>query len=583
MTNPFTKEASSLPAQAARPAAQSPAIPSTWDKVVDVVVAGASGAGMAAAIEAATAGSNTVIIEKGDHWGGLWLGAGGECTIGGNNHIQQRDGVTGDSLQLWFENEMQAADYRANPEIIRTYVEHGDEFLSWFESLGAVWAKTVQGVYTGPMRGMYLAASTTYPSFPTTVGPNGTFGISWIYLLKKELDSLSVPILLKNRLTSIYREPNGPVVGVAVDTPTGPMNIQTNQAVVIATGGTSDNVHLLHAYDPRYDNDMYHDGAGPLGTPDMVQNTGDGHLAAMAVGAGLTDMSYACYLPIKWGSHLYWLWPSQNPRNYADGTGYVVSQAGVSISDYTHVICVKGDGSRFVNESVASQRIPTVIGIDPYAPFELGQSGAGVSFAEYPEHQFSRAFLNLPDRPRNCWAVTDADGAKALSWNIAEIANPNPSTGLALYPDSVATAQDLPSLAVIMGVDPDGLTATVTKYNGYVDSGTDPDFGTTPKYKIQTAPYYAVKWCVVRHTQRNGIRTNSRCQVIDASASQWNADQGIATQAISIDQEPVIPRLYAAGEVQGSLGFRRLHNTLGAYLIFGRIAGQNASAESSLA
>jgi succinate dehydrogenase/fumarate reductase flavoprotein subunit len=555
-------------------------LPSEWNQVVDVVVVGAGGAGMAAAIEAAEAGANTVIIEKMDHWGGLYMAAGGSATIGGNNHIQQRDGITGDSISLWYNAEMLGADYRGNPELVQTYVEHGDDWLYFMESLGAVWATTSQGIYPttlangqpSPKRGMSLAAS---PNYPTTTGFN------WTYLLNKRVTALGVPIQLNNALTGVYRQPGGPVVGVAVATPTGSINIKANKAVVLATGGTADNAMLNHAWDPRYDSDMLHDGAQPPGTPDFVQNTGDGHLAAMAVGAGVTDMSYPIYCAVHFGTHLYFVWSTQNPRNYlsdVNAAGNVDTSTGLSISNYQYVICVKGDGTRFVNEVSATTSIPTFVGLDPYSPPPLANGG------EWPEHQFIRAFLNLPDRPRNCWAVADSVGAKALSWNTALMAAPNPLVSPSLYPDAVAVANDLPTLAGQMGVSPTGLVTTVTNYNNYVKTGTDPDFGkATPQYTIATPPYYAAKMILIRHTQRNGLRINSNAQVIDQMASQWGQVQSLSLQHISINQEPVIPHLYAAGEIAACFGWRRYHNSLGAYQIWGRIAGQNAAAENSLA
>lgn len=318
-------------------------------------------------------------------------------------------------------------------------------------------------------------------------------------------------------------------------------------------------------------------------------------------------MSYIIYLPIKWGTHLYWSWATQLPRNYNACPATGLPGVGVSISNPAYVIIVKSDGTRFVNETMMNKVIPTVIGIDPYAPLPLGGAQNSGESSEWPEHQFIRAWLNLPDRPRNCWAVTDSAGAAALSWPVGSpattttstststtsttttaaatstITNPNPLVAPCLYPDSCATSSTLAGLALAMGVSASGLATTVTNYNGYVTAGKDPDFGSIPTHQLTTPPYYAVRWNIVRHTQRNGIRINSKAQVIDNMASQWMQNQEDENNILSINQEPVIPHLYAAGENAGNLGWRRYHNTLGVYSIFGRIAGQNAAAEPSLA
>jgi hypothetical protein len=65
------------------------------------------------------------------------------------------------------------------------------------------------------------------------------------------------------------------------------------------------------------------------------------------------------------------------------------------------------------------------------------------------------------------------------------------------------TANSITELAnkVVMKYQPKGIPAdalqnTVAKYNSFVDAGKDADFGKpTPKYKIQTAPFYAA-WAV---------------------------------------------------------------------------------------
>ena len=173
------------------------------------------------------------------------------------------------------------------------------------------------------------------------------------------------------------------------------------------------------------------------------------------------------------------------------------------------------------------------------------------------------------------WGVTDADGAKALGWQIDQIQKPDPKSGVALYPDMVAAADNLKALATQMGVNPAGLNATITRYNGFVDAGQDDDFGKPkPANKIANRPLYAVKLGMLRHTQRNGIRVNTKSQVLDRS------DQ-LVSKGVPIDQEKTIPHLYAAGECANYLGHYHSHGTLGIYSFYGRVAGKNAAAEKT--
>jgi succinate dehydrogenase/fumarate reductase flavoprotein subunit len=114
-----------------------------------------------------------------------------------------------------------------------------------------------------------------------------------------------------------------------------------------------------------------------------------------------------------------------------------------------------------------------------------------------------------------------------------------------------------------------------------VDARQDEEFGKpNPAHKIVRAPFYAVRMALLKHTRRNGIRVNTRAQVLDRAA--FSADSSGAAD-ISLDQETVIPRLYAAGECAHYLGRYHGHGTLGIYSFYGRVAGRNAAAEKALA
>jgi len=65
-------------------------------------------------------------------------------------------------------------------------------------------------------------------------------------------------------------------------------------------------------------------------------------------------------------------------------------------------------------------------------------------------------------------------------------------------------------------------------------------------------------------------------------ASLWQNDQELDSQSVSINMEPVIPHLYAAGECAALFGWRRLHGTLGGYSLFGMLTGRAAAAETPL-
>jgi len=104
----------------------------------------------------------------------------------------------------------------------------------------------------------------------------------------------------------------------------------------------------------------------------------------------------------------------------------------------------------------------------------------------------------------------------------------------------------------------DVLENSVTRFNSFVDTGIDADFGKPqPMYKIQTPPFYAAWSTPTIHDSYTGLRINTSSQVINMHGE-------------------VIEGLYAAGECQG--GFNQ--HGLGRSIVFGRIAGRHATANT---
>ena len=124
------------------------------------------------------------------------------------------------------------------------------------------------------------------------------------------------------------------------------------------------------------------------------------------------------------------------------------------------------------------------------------------------------------------------------------------------------SGEDYAALAEAMGVDAETFTATMEAWNACVESKTDEEFGRTSfANPLNTAPYYAIKIAPGIHHTMGGLKINTDAQVLDTDGS-------------------IIPGLYAAGETTGGVhgGNRIGGNAVCDFVVFGRIAGSNASA-----
>jgi urocanate reductase len=512
------------------PAHAAAGVPDKWDQETDVLVVGSGYAGLCAAIEAADAGAKVLIIEKGALPGGNSILCAGNALFCAT-HIQKALGVE-DKPEWFYEDQMIYGEHRAVPELLRTFVNNSADTVLWLEKLGLKFRGTL-----GTSEGNRVPRGHGADPSPNYFGSSG---MGYWSCLNVNAEKRGVKTLLKHKMTRLIRPDNqGPVLGAEVENEGKKLYFRARRAVVLASGGWKSNVYMRMAWDPRLDADL---SAGGL---PYVDTTGDGINAAVDIGATVTDMSFVCEFRFKWGTKVYQLWePAGLTTQPATGTG-------LAISDFQQVIFVKNDGKRFVSEEAAKT---------------------------YPQIEFYEAYLNMTERPRAVWAIADSAGVAVLKWNPEQFKNPQPLKPPALTPETVAVADTIEELAKKINVPAANLAETIKKYNGFVDAGKDADFGKPkPTVKIAKGPFYAAKLQFFAHDQQGALRANSKGQVIDRS-------EQVVNKVIPIDQQKVIPNLYAAGEVVGGyVGAERGHGKISIYMVFGRIAGKNAAAEKPLA
>ena len=95
----------------------------------DVVVIGAGGAGLSAAIEARQAGAEVILLEKLSGLGGNTLVSGGGLNIPGT--VQQKNLGIEDSIELFVQDTLNGGDNINSEKLVRVIGENALESIDW--------------------------------------------------------------------------------------------------------------------------------------------------------------------------------------------------------------------------------------------------------------------------------------------------------------------------------------------------------------------------------------------------------------------------------------------------------------------
>ncbi len=438
-------------------------------KDVDVVIVGAGGAGMSAAIEAATAGKTVVIVEKGAITGGNSTRATGgmnaaKTDVQDENTFAEDAGVEArlagakeaypELSDLIATIEKQYEDYKANPvgyfdstelfildtlvggknlnnpELVTTLVENTAGGVEWINSLGG---NLVSVGSFGGASVKRIHKPLNDEGATTAVGPHV------ISVLQDNLDTLGVEIITEKEISEILVE-DGVVVGVAGE------GITINaKSVVIATGGFAANLEMVAELDPSLKGFV---------TTNSALITGDGIKMAQAIGAATVDLDQIQIHPtVEYNS-------SALITEGLRGDG---------------AILVNTEGKRFADELGTRDVVSAAIIAQPE----------------------SYAYLIIDQEMVDASAVIQGYITKGF---IA------------------AEGETLEDLAAALNMDGATLAETLTTWNAAVAAGEDAEFGRTSIVKeLATGPYYAIQVAPGVHHTMGGLAINSNAQVLDAN------------------------------------------------------------------
>ena len=489
----------------------------TYD--VDVVIVGAGGAGMTAALTAAEMGAKVIIVESQAAVGGNSVRATGGMNAGDTptqdtNTFGETAGVESvlknaaayadnetitklaeevanqwkayqENPQGYFDSEelmeldtMIGGKGINDPELVETLAEDSSEGVEWLKNYNIDLSNV----------GAFGGASVKRIHRPVNAeGKTVSVGAYMVPRLEEACNnSDKITILLETTATSIVMA-DGKAAGIVATGKTGNTVTVNAKAVILASGGFGANLEMVASYKPELEGFMTTNAAG-------IQ--GQGIAMAQAVGAAVVDMEQI----------------QIHPTVQAD-TAALITEG------------LRGDGAILVNAE--GKRFIDEVGTrDVVSAAEIAQTGS-------------------------------------YSWLVVDEAMLQKSSVIAGYKTKgfMFEGATYEELAANIGVDPAAFAETMNAWNACVAAKADPEFNRISfANPLDTAPFYAIKVTAGVHHTMGGVKINDDTEVIATTGD-------------------VIPGLYAAGEITGGVhGANRLGgNAVSDFVVFGRIAGEEAA------
>lgn len=234
----------------------------------DVVIIGAGGAGMTAAIEAFDAGANVILFEKMAFPGGNTVRSKGGLNAA-ETSTQKEMKIT-DSVKDFYEDTMKGGKNINNPEVVKYFTENSAETVEWLKGIGM------------DLNDVGAGAGAKNPRMHRPTGGISIGGVL-VKTLAGNVEKRNITVLYRTEAQSLVIN-DGKVEGVKAKDLVRNEDLEiSSKAVVIATGGFAANEELYTKYrkDLKGFITTNHPGAD-----------GSGIVMAEKAGAELVDMEY---------------------------------------------------------------------------------------------------------------------------------------------------------------------------------------------------------------------------------------------------------------------------------------------------
>jgi 3-oxosteroid 1-dehydrogenase len=553
----------------------------TWDTTVDFVSVGSGGGGMVAALAAVDVGATALVLEKQALLGGSTCMSGGIVWVP-DNPVMRADGVADsyEDAMAHFEAVVGDVGPASSPERRHAFLTEGVAMVSFLQARGVRFLHCPgysdyysdakgghdvgRGIEPVPFDGHALGPwlERLQPGLAKSVGlavktnesrdlghynrSVGAFVTAARVVLRTALAKVRGQDLLTNGASLIAQVlqvaladgvevwteapvtelvvEDGRVVGVRTVRDGEPVAVRARHGVLLSAGGFAHNAEMRG----RFGGDQPNTARWSIANPG---DTGEALEAAMGLGAKTDLMDEAWWLP--------------SPRTGRFGQS-TLDQA----RQRPRTIYVDAAGQRFVNESNSYMEVGK-------AMYERNRTTRAVPCWLIFDDRYRKRYAHLRSRPGRFPKQVFESGRLKQAWTLDDLAR-------------------------MCAIDPEGLTATVERFNEHAAQGVDPDYGRgasaynralgDPHPKVHPClgpldepPYYAVEVVPGDIGTCGGLVTDEHARVLGQ------------------DDRP-IEGLYATGNITATVMGRHYLGpgaSIANSMVFGYVAARHAARATS--
>lgn len=529
-----------------------------WDDETDVVVVGSGGAALSAAAGALQNGAKVKIYEKGPVVGGTTAKSGGAFWIPNSPHMQakgmadSREDAIRYMARLAFPHLYRAGHPTLGMsqqvfDMLGAFYDNGARVTKQLHDSGAM-TSVMSMSWDGEPTPDYFAhlaenkANRGRTTNPTNVDGKSGYGADMIRQLAAFAEANGSPVVIETQVTKIVMDADRRVVGVEITDPDGARMVRARKAVIFGSGGFTQNPDMRFNYLR----------VPVLGGCAVPTNQGDLVTMAIEIGAKLGNMNEAWHQQEVLEEVLQF-------SSVPSGTWFLGGDSMVAVNKYGHRLY----DEKFVYNERTRTHLTWNASKSEYSNL--------YQFLLFDDHAIAYGGMLMPPKGADLPAhVIKGDSWDDLAAKIDE--------RLASLEDKIGHFR---LDASFLG----NLKETVTRFNGYAETGKDLEFGRGEPpidkhfhkpganndkpnpwmYPISdTGPYYCIILAAGTLDTKGGPVTTTHAQVVDVK------DQPIAG-------------LYAAGNCMASpsgQAYWGAGGTLGPAVTFGYLAGEHAATQA---